>query len=75
MKITIIGSGNMGGAIARGLAKGSLVKAADITCTAASKKTLDNILNHDKNFCVSLNNTEAIVGADVVILAVKPWKM
>ncbi len=31
MKITIIGSGNMGGAIARGLAKGSIFSENDIT--------------------------------------------
>ena len=31
MKIAIIGAGNMGSAIARGLAKGSLVQPEDIT--------------------------------------------
>ena len=34
MKIAIIGAGNMGGAIARGLATGSIVTASDITVTA-----------------------------------------
>ena len=33
MKITIIGAGNIGGAIARGLAKGHMFKASDITGT------------------------------------------
>ena len=33
MKVTVIGVGNIGGAIARGLAKGSILKASDITCT------------------------------------------
>ena len=32
MRISIIGSGNIGGAIARGLAKGTMFKASDITC-------------------------------------------
>ena len=36
MRISIIGSGNIGGAIARGLAKGTMFKASDITCTAQS---------------------------------------
>ena len=40
MRITIIGSGNMGGAIALGLAKGTIVNASDITCTARSEETL-----------------------------------
>jgi pyrroline-5-carboxylate reductase len=30
MKIAIIGAGNMGGAIARGLAKGSIIKEEDL---------------------------------------------
>ena len=34
MKITIIGAGNMGGAIAKGLAKGSIFSENEITCTA-----------------------------------------
>ena len=38
-KITIIGAGNMGGAIARGLAKGSIFAENEITCTAAGKAT------------------------------------
>lgn len=40
MKITIIGAGNMGGAIARGLAKGSIFAENEITCTAAGNATL-----------------------------------
>lgn len=75
MKITIIGTGNMGGAIARGLAKGSIVQAVDITCTAASRQTLENIQQYNKNFCISRDNAQAVTGADVVILAVKPWRM
>ena len=44
MKITIIGAGNIGGAIARGLAKGHMFKASDITCTAQSDATLEKII-------------------------------
>ena len=40
MKIAIIGAGNMGGAIAAGLAKGKLVQSADIICTARTQTTL-----------------------------------
>ena len=40
MKIAIIGAGNMGGAVAAGLAKGNLVKSADIVCTARTQTTL-----------------------------------
>ncbi len=32
MKTAIIGAGNMGGAIARGLAKGTIIPAGNISC-------------------------------------------
>ena len=51
MKITIIGAGNIGGAIARGLAKGRMFKASDITCTAQSQATLDKIKAANPDFC------------------------
>ena len=41
MKIAIIGAGNMGGAIARGLAKGSLVKVEDIRVSNPSPGKLE----------------------------------
>ena len=41
MKIAIIGAGNMGGAVARGLAKGSLVKTSDITVSNPSREKLE----------------------------------
>ena len=43
MKITIIGAGSIGGAIAKGLAKGNMFKASDITCTAQSQATLSSL--------------------------------
>ena len=72
MKIAIIGTGNMGTAIARGLVKGSLFKASDITCTAKSEKTLDKIRAINPGFTVSKDNTEATRNADIIIIAVKP---
>lgn len=75
MKITIIGAGNMGGAIAKGLAKGSMVKASDITCSGPHQSTLDKLLSDNKDFNLTSHNVEAVKGADIVILAVKPWLM
>lgn len=37
MKITIIGGGNMGGAIAGGLAAGNMIAAGDITVTGPNR--------------------------------------
>ena len=75
MKITIIGSGNIGGAIARGLAKGSIFKASDITCTAQSQATLDKMQAINADFVLSRNNVEAARGADIIVIAVKPWRV
>lgn len=75
MKVTIIGAGNMGGAIAKGLAKGSFVKASDITCSGPNQSTLDKLLSDNKDFNLTNYNAEAVKGADIVILAVKPWLM
>ena len=72
MKIAIIGTGNMGTAIARGLVKGSLFKPSDITCTAKSEKTLDKIKAINSGFIVSTDNMEAARHADIIIIAVKP---
>lgn len=72
MKITIIGAGNMGGAIARALAIGAYFKPADITCTARSASTLGKF---EKGFVLTTDNHEAVRGADIVLFAVKPWLM
>ena len=75
MKIAIIGAGNMGGAVAAGLAKGNLVKSADIVCTARTQTTLDKIRAIDPEITVTTDNSAAAKEADIIILAVKPWLM
>ena len=59
MRISIIGSGNIGGAIARGLAKGTMFKASDITCTAQSDETLEKMRKIDPDFILTHDNVEA----------------
>ncbi len=73
MKITIIGAGNLGGAMARGLVRSGFSQAADITCTAHTQRTLDRLKEYDADFRLLLNNAEAARDADIVVLAVKPW--
>ena len=41
MKIAIIGAGNMGGALARGLAKGTLISTSDIYVANPSTAKLE----------------------------------
>lgn len=73
MRLTIIGAGNMGGAIARALAGGTYFHASDITCTARSLQTLEKF--DEKGFRVTNDNGKAVSEADIVVFAVKPWLM
>ncbi|MDO5571560.1 MAG: pyrroline-5-carboxylate reductase [Bacteroidales bacterium] len=73
MKITIIGAGNMGGSIAKGLAKGNFFKENEITVTAATTKKLNMLKSEYPLLNVSLDNVEAVKNADYIVLAVKPW--
>ena len=74
MKIAILGAGNMGGAIARGLAQGGLVATKDITVTNPSVGKLDKLKAEYPEINVSTDNSVASE-ADMVIIAVKPWKV
>lgn len=73
MKIAIIGAGNMGGAIARGLAKGSLVRVEDIRVSNPSPGKLEVLKAEFPDMQVTADNGEAVAGVDIVVLAVKPW--
>ena len=73
MKIAIIGAGNMGGSIARGLANGKLIPTTDITVSDLSKSKLDELKSDFPAINVTNSNIDAAGNADIVILAVKPW--
>lgn len=97
MKIAIIGAGNMGGAIARGLAQSSLSSASATSfassaagghCSADTPVTFYELvvanpsrhkleaLQAEYSFIrITQSNVEAVRDADLVLLAVKPWKM
>ena len=73
MKIAIIGAGNMGGAIARGLAKGTVIQAENICVSNPSNGKLDALKTEFPDMQVTNDNVEAAKEADIVLLAVKPW--
>lgn len=73
MKIAIIGAGNMGGAIVKGLCRGSLIKAKDIFVSDVSQENLDKLSSTGNPISISTANTDIVKNADVIILAVKPW--
>lgn len=81
MKITIIGAGNMGGALIKGWAKAArtsalsatAIDALDITITAHTQTTLDRFKAEYPELHTSLDNKAAAADADIIVLAVKPW--
>lgn len=73
MKITILGGGNIGSAIACGLSLGSVVSPKDITIVDVREQPLAAIKAFNNDINTSLNDYSSIVESDIVIVAVKPW--
>lgn len=73
MKIAIIGAGNMGGAIACGLAASGMYANGDIVCANPSNAKLEKLKEQYEIIAVTNDNVEAAKGADMFIIAVKPW--
>lgn len=71
MKIAIIGAGNMGGAIARGLAHSNMDISISVADLAQDK--LDELKAEYAAIEVSTDSMAVVANADVVLLAVKPW--
>lgn len=72
-KIAVIGGGNMGGAIARGIVKAGITKPGHIAITRRNAEALKPWA--DNGFVTTTNNNEAVEGSDVVIFAVKPYQI
>ena len=73
MKIAIIGTGNMGGAIMRGLIKSGICRPEEFICTARTETTLDKIRGYAPGIRTTKDNASAVAEADIIVLAVKPW--
>ena len=73
MKIAIIGAGVMGGSIARGLAKGISKDGREITVSDPSIPQLEKIKADCPLITTTSDNHQAIEGADIVFIVVKPW--
>lgn len=70
-KVTIIGCGNLGSSIAKGIEKAGLRNAGDITLSDMDDQQLS--FYKEKGFKTTKDNLEAIADADLVIFALKPW--
>ena len=72
-KVTIIGSGNIGLSLAKGLVKSAFAKAADITLTRRNLNALAE--EASQGFSVSNDNKAAVKGADIVVFAILPQQL
>lgn len=73
MKLTVIGAGNMGGALIKGWAKSG--KVDNITIADKNETLLAEFKQTFSSINVTTDNVEAVKGADIVVLVVKPWLM
>lgn len=75
MKVAIIGAGNIGGAIACGLAKGSMFEPQNILCTTRSEESLEKLRKQNPSLTLSHDNVRVAQEADIIVIGVKPWRV
>lgn len=73
LRVAIIGAGNMGGAIARGLAKGRMISASHISVSDINESNLSAIRAAFPAINTYTANAQMVEDAHIIILAVKPW--
>ncbi len=69
-KITIIGTGNLGRAIAEGIVEKNVIVPNQITLTKRVVSSLDDLIA--KGYHVTNDNVEAVKASDVILLCVQP---
>lgn len=72
-KITIIGGGNLGIAIAEGLMDSKYIKASDITITRRNVSLLNDLKK--KGCKTESDNSKAVKNSDIILLCVKPFQV
>lgn len=72
-KIAILGGGNLGTAIARGVVKAKLAKAGDVILTRRNLSKIESL--RKEGFVLSTDNAAAIRKSSVVILCVQPKQL
>lgn len=73
MKLTVIGAGNMGGALIHGWAKSGKVE--NITIADKNEALLQSFKEKYPAIETTTDNVAAVKDADIVIVVVKPWLM
>lgn len=72
LKVAVIGAGNLGGALAAGLLRSGLVSADSIVAADRSEERLASLRADHGLTRTTTDNQQAVEGADVVVIAVKP---
>ncbi|MEO9482392.1 MAG: pyrroline-5-carboxylate reductase [Ekhidna sp.] len=72
-KITLIGAGNLGRAIACGIVEQKVALAQEITLTKRDLSNLSDLMK--QGFNVSSNNGAAVKNADIILLCVQPSQL
>ena len=72
MRVTVIGCGNMGGALIHGWAKSGKV---ELTIADRNEALLNSFADKYPSITTTTSNAEAVCKADIVVLVVKPWLM
>lgn len=72
-KIAIIGGGNLGSSIARGLIESGFVIPADITITKRNIETLSRFGNQGVH--IETDNVKAVKSSDMIIITLKPYNL
>jgi pyrroline-5-carboxylate reductase len=73
MRVTILGAGNIGAAIARGLVAAGIAPAGHITLTRRKPENLAALKS--EGFDVTVENAEAVRRSDLIFLAVTPQQL
>lgn len=71
MKLGIIGIGNMGNSLLKGVIDANIIPKEDIIASAKSQKTI-NKAKSDYNISTTLDNIKVVERSDIIVLAVKP---
>lgn len=72
-KIAILGSGNIGLSLAKGLVKANYVQAEQICLT---RRNIDHLAAYEEQgYLISIDNAGAVANADIIVLAVLPQQL
>ena len=77
MRIAIVGAGNLGGAVAAGLVASGAVDVRDLRCATRTAEGADRLRARPglADLDVTQDAADAVAGADVVMLGVKPYAL